>query len=428
MKTTLTCSLVLLASSLAFAKDALDIRPDAEANAALTGVEWENTNEVALAAATADDVLAAFVADEASAKALLAKIGGAYSTDSIAARQMAAVSQWVMGEEPCWLCFWAPSPAAGRRVWVDALLATAETASDAYVKMFCLDQLRWCGCDCPAVLWRIHVIGATGDAAVRDFSEMVIRELTGKSVGLPGAVACCAAKPACVCSECGCGGDFVPDVCTAKEKAEGFVPLFDGCSLAGWTLKGTEGCYRVGRCGELLFDHTVGSGTLWTDRDYADFTIRFEFRLSSDCNNGLGVRMPPDGRDAAFDGLEIQMLDDEGAMYTTTFPQLGLYQKACCLHGSVYGVIPSKHKPDGKSYLKPAGEWNEQEVTVVGSKIKVVLNGTVILDDDLSRYPTDGTTMDGQKHPGLRNKTGRLGWLSHGYPCRWRRIRIKEIK
>ena len=235
----------------------------------------------------------------------------------------------------------------------------------------------------------------------------------------------CVTKCGCDCGECCCGD--VPEICTAEETAEGFVPLYNGKDLSGWTLQGDAGCYRPGKGGQLLFDHLAGSGNLWTDRDYADFTIRFEFRLSSDCNNGLAVRTPF-GKHAAYDGMEIQMLDDEGAMYTTTFPQLGLYQKACCRHGSVYGVIAPKFKPDGKSYLKAAGEWNSEEVTLVGSKLKVVLNGTVILEDDLSRYPTDGTTMDGTKHPGLRNTTGRLGWLSHGYPCRWRRIRIKEIK
>ena len=237
----------------------------------------------------------------------------------------------------------------------------------------------------------------------------------------------CAMKPACVCSECGCGGDVVPEICTDEERADGFVPLYNGRDLSGWTIKGTPGCYKAGRCGELLFDHTVGSGNLMTDHDYADFVIRFEFRMSSDCNNGLLVRTPADCQNASFDGMEIQMLDDEGAMYTTTFPQLGLYQKACGWHGSVYGVVPARRRPDGRTYLKPAGEWNTQEVTLVGSKVKVVLNGAVIVDDDLSRYPTDGTTMDGMKHPGLRNKTGRIGWQSHGYPCRWRRIRVKEI-
>ena len=243
------------------------------------------------------------------------------------------------------------------------------------------------------------------------------------------AAAGCVTKPdacKCTCGEC-CCGDFLPEICTAEEKAEGFVPLFNGRDLTGWTLKGDAGCYRVGKRGQLLYDHTVGGGTLWTDRDYADFVIRFDFLLSSDCNNGLAVRTPF-GAHAAYKGFEVQIMDDEGAMYTTTFPQLGLYQKAIHRHGSVYGVIAPKHKPNGQSYLRPAGEWNTQEVSVIGSKVKVTLNGTVILDDDLSRYPTDGTTADGKEHPGLRNTTGRLAWLSHGYPCRWRNIRIKEIK
>ena len=68
----------------------------------------------------------------------------------------------------------------------DVVLAesTAEESGDTYVKMACLDQLRWCGCDCPCVLKRIRAIGAQGDKSVKDFSEMVVRELTGKSIGL----------------------------------------------------------------------------------------------------------------------------------------------------------------------------------------------------------------------------------------------------
>ena len=239
----------------------------------------------------------------------------------------------------------------------------------------------------------------------------------------------------CVSDKCGCGCDCgceaccgaAPEICTEAERAEGFVPLYNGSDLAGWTATGKEGAYRPARGGVLEYDNLAGGATLWTDRDYTNFVIRFEFKLSCDCNNGLAVRTPF-GKHAAYDGMEIQMLDDEGAMYTTTFPQLGLYQKACGRHGSVYGVIPSRHREDGRSYLKRPGEWNSEEVTLDGSKVKVVLNGTVIVDDDLSRYPTDGTTMDGSKHPGLRNASGRLAWLGHGYPCWWRRIRIKEIR
>ena len=149
MKKFLTFSCLLLASSLAFAGYD-DIKPGEKKAAAPTSVEWENANDKALAAATADDVLAAFVRDEASAKALLANVQGAYLTDSL-----------------------------------KALVATAEEAKDAYVKQFCLDQLRWCGCDCPCLVSRIRALAAkSGDKAVADFAQVVVRELEGKAIGL----------------------------------------------------------------------------------------------------------------------------------------------------------------------------------------------------------------------------------------------------
>ena len=149
MKKFLTFSCLLLASSLAFASYD-DIKPGEKTAAAPTSVEWVNANDKALAAATADDVLAAFVRNEASAKALLANVQGAYLTDAL-----------------------------------KALVATAEEAKDAYVKQFCLDQLRWCGCDCPCLVSRIRALAAkSGDKAVADFAQVVVRELEGKAIGL----------------------------------------------------------------------------------------------------------------------------------------------------------------------------------------------------------------------------------------------------
>jgi len=243
-------------------------------------------------------------------------------------------------------------------------------------------------------------------------------------VGLAALTGC---ATTCNCGCKNCGESKSPAICTPEEIAEGFVPLFNGTDLTGWTPTGSQTAYKAIGNGILEYDEREGGANLWTDRDYADFVIRFEFKLSYDCNNGLAVRTPF-GRHAAQDGMEVQMLHDEGNMYIGSNPQLGSYTRPYQRHGSVYGVIPAKTRPDGKSYLNRAGEWNTEEVTVVGSKIKVVLNGTVILEDDLSKYPTDGTTPDHQKHPGLRNATGRLGWLSHGYPCWWRRVRVKEIK
>ena len=136
---------MVMAAACAFAKDEYDIKPDAaKAGAAPTAVEWQNRNDAAIAAATADDVLAAFVADAASADALLAKIGPAYDGDPLVLTQIAAVTQWVMLPEPCWLCFWKPSPSKGREVWNLALARKIAESKDDYIRTFCRQQLDLC--------------------------------------------------------------------------------------------------------------------------------------------------------------------------------------------------------------------------------------------------------------------------------------------
>jgi len=79
-----------------------------------------------------------------------------------------------------------------------------------------------------------------------------------------------------------------------------------------------------------------------------------------------------------------------------------------------------------RGYLKPVGEWNSQEVYVKGSKIKVTLNGTVILDGDLAEASKNGT-VDHKEHPGLERTTGHIGFLGHGDALRFRNIRVLEL-
>ena len=159
-------------------KSAYDILPRDKDAKYPTTVVWSAQNDEALAAATSDDVLAEFVDGDEAAAALLAKLRGAYATDPIAITQIAAVSQWVMEPDPCWLCFWKPSRSAGRKVWVKALLDRAEGADVMYIKTFCLDQLRWCAPNCPCVRKRIAGIGAkAGDKGVKDMSDIVLKEL-----------------------------------------------------------------------------------------------------------------------------------------------------------------------------------------------------------------------------------------------------------
>ena len=190
----------------------------------------------------------------------------------------------------------------------------------------------------------------------------------------------------------------------------GFEPLFDGSSLFNWTGNTTD-YYPVN--GELVVDpKRGGKGNLYTKKEYGDFHMKFDFQLTPGANNGLGIRTPLEG-DAAYVGMELQILDNTSPIYAKLQP----YQ----YHGSVYGIIPSK-----QGFLKPVGEWNEQEVIAEGNRIKVILNGEVITDGDIVQAIKDGTP-DHKEHPGLLNKTGHIGFLGHGSPLKFRNIRIKEI-
>ncbi len=195
-----------------------------------------------------------------------------------------------------------------------------------------------------------------------------------------------------------------------EEQKQGFISLFDGTTIEQWT--GNTSGYLV-KEGSLMVNPEEGSGgNLYTKEEYDNFIYRFEFQLTPGSNNGIGVHAPLEG-DAAYVGMEIQVLDSEHPMYAKLQP----YQ----YHGSVYGVIPAK-----RGYLKPTGEWNQEEIMVNGSKIKVTLNGTVIVDGDYAAASINGT-MDHNQHPGLARTTGHLGFLGHGDVVRFKNMRVKKI-
>ncbi len=195
-----------------------------------------------------------------------------------------------------------------------------------------------------------------------------------------------------------------------EEKVAGFALLFNGENLDGWIGNKINHVVEEGTI--AIRPKLGGQGNLYTEKEYANFNLRLEFKLTPGANNGLGIRTPPEG-DAAYIGMEFQVLDNTAEVYANLKP----YQ----YHGSVYGVIPAK-----RGFLKPVGEWNEQEVIVNGTKIKIILNGTTIVDGDIADSILNGT-MDGKDHPGLKRKTGHIGFLGHGSELWYRNIRIKEL-
>ena len=204
-----------------------------------------------------------------------------------------------------------------------------------------------------------------------------------------------------------------------------FVPLFNGRDLEGW--QGATNTYCVTpeglltcRQGSLKGENKVPN--LWTAKRYVDFDIRFEVKLPANANNGLGIRTKPNGW-CSREGMEIQLLDDWGDRYNGK-------KRLSDVHytGAIYGVVPPKRRPDGTTYLKPTGEWNAVEVTAIGTRITVFLNGERIVDADVADYSTDGTVPpDGIKRPGLHNRSGRIHWCGHGEDIFWRNVRILEL-
>lgn len=193
----------------------------------------------------------------------------------------------------------------------------------------------------------------------------------------------------------------------AKKNDDGFTPLFDGKTLEGWA--GAKDNYEVHE-GAIRCKKGKG-GVLHTKDEYGDFVARMEIQIPEGGNNGLAIRYPGKG-DPAYSGMcELQVLDSEHPKYA----KLDKRQ----YHGSAYGMAAAE-----RGYLRKAGEWNFQEVTVKGSKIKVELNGSIILDTDLS---TVKEYMANSPHPGKDLKKGFFGFAGHSDPVAFRNLRIKKL-
>ena len=186
-----------------------------------------------------------------------------------------------------------------------------------------------------------------------------------------------------------------------------FQRLFNGKDLEGW--QGATTGYEIKPDGVLACKAGAG-GSLLTKEEYSDFVMRFEFRLPPGGNNGIAVRAPAQG-DPAWDGFEIQVLEDSAPQYANLKP----YQ----YHGSVYGLVPAR-----RGYLRAIGEWNYEEIRFEGSKAKVTVNGNVVVDADLSKIDTSKLE---HVPKGLQRPSGFLGLAGHNDPVEFRNIEVRRL-
>ena len=195
----------------------------------------------------------------------------------------------------------------------------------------------------------------------------------------------------------------------ASKGGNDFKSAFNGKNFEGWA--GPTNNYSVDH-GSIQCMKGKG-GTIYVNDELGDFSARMEFKLPPGGNNGLAIRYPGSG-DTAYVGMcELQVLDDSAKKYAKLHPAQ--------YHGSAYGMAPA-----ARGYQRPVGEWNFQEVTVDGSRIKVELNGTLILNADLANV--EKPMYDLGKFKGRLRKSGYFGFAGHGDAVSFRNISIKNIK
>ena len=186
-----------------------------------------------------------------------------------------------------------------------------------------------------------------------------------------------------------------------------FVDLFNGKDLTNWGGKD-----KTEVAGYLVKDGTITStpkcSILKTDEEFSDYVLKFEFKLTSGANNGLGIHYPGQGN-PAYTGMEIQVLDNTHKKYAN----LKDYQ----FHGGLYTLVAAK-----KGHLKPVGEWNKETVTVNGPHVKVELNGVVIMEANL-----DELNKSHPKHAGAKRRVGKLCFCGHGDVVSYRNLKIKKV-
>jgi hypothetical protein len=196
----------------------------------------------------------------------------------------------------------------------------------------------------------------------------------------------------------------------AKRDPKGFESVFNGKDFTGWA--GALENYEV-IDGAIVCKKGKG-GNIYAKPEYADHVIRLEYKLPAGGNNGLAIRYPGGNVHVATQAMcELQILDDTATKYVGKLDPRQF-------NGSAYGMVPAH-----TGYLRPVGEWNFMEVTAKGHTLTVELNGTRILDADLSKVTE---FKDKTPHPGKDRLKGHFGFAGHNDPVAFRNIQVKVLE
>lgn len=207
---------------------------------------------------------------------------------------------------------------------------------------------------------------------------------------------------------------------TAWAGEKGFVPLFNGEDLVGWTTEPDSG-WTIEHGILMLRDNKDGPkrkhAYLWTEKTYGDFILELEFKVPEQANSGIFVRTGSP-MDPVQTGIEIQVCNSYGKETWT---------KGSCV-GAIYDcVAPSENRSN------PPGEWNHYQITCKGSEVSVAVNGKTVAEMDMNNWTEPRKNPDGTKNKFRKAvkdfpRSGHIGLQDHGTAVSFRNIMIKELK
>jgi len=202
----------------------------------------------------------------------------------------------------------------------------------------------------------------------------------------------------------------------AADDADGWVALFDGKSLDGWSVKSGFATYEV-KDGTIVGTTAKGSGNtfLCTDKKYGNFVLEFEVRVHNSLNSGVQIRSQlkkPEGKyGGRVNGPQVE-IEASGANGAEA--------------GYVYGEATGRGWLTPKERLKPHkhfkdGEWNKFRVVAMGPRIQTWINGEPIEDlTDEEIYKTHPKGLIGLQVHGIGDKPG-------PFTAEWRNLRIQAL-
>lgn len=186
--------------------------------------------------------------------------------------------------------------------------------------------------------------------------------------------------------------------------------LFDGKSFAGWQGVGGDMANWEARDGILSWNGGPGARWIATDETFDDFELELEFKYAAGANSGIFYRTPLTKGRPAYEGNEIQIVDESAAGFAEKLTEDRRM-------GALYTVQPPSQKVQA-----PPGQWHRLDIRCVGTRLVVSLKGIAVIDTILSEYPAALL----KEHPGLLRRSGHIGLQSKpDSQIKFRNIKIK---